>query len=150
MTIQNPGLQTRPNFTAEEAKEFGRKGGLVKSPSKSLAATLRNLERSKQLKPEMREWLMDMMYDNEKSSYHILKYIANTMPLAKTVKDRKEMAKLLLDFKKQRHGTEETKHELSVTKIEQVTIKFEMPQELQAIAAPVTPVIEAKVVMPEE
>ena len=91
---------TRP---VEERKAIARKGGLVCSENKKIAARLRGLKK-KGLTSENSKRLMDIMTETDMSSLDILLYLESLKKGATNIKEKTALAKSLIDWHKMHHG----------------------------------------------
>lgn len=87
-------------LTPEERK----KGGLAKTPEKLLAAKLRGLKR-KGLTNETAKRLYDMIKNRDISVLDVLMYIESIKPKAKSVKEKVDVSKRLIEWLKFNFGT---------------------------------------------
>ena len=102
-----------PFKSVEEAREKGRKGGLSRSPKKSLMAKLRWLK-IKGLTEENAKQLYESMMDSEFSELDIKSFLDKIRDESKDIKSQREAAKLLLEWHKVRHGSAEKKESANV------------------------------------
>lgn len=105
MTIPPP--QLRPPFkSGEEAREMGRKGGLSRSPKKSIAAKIRCL-REKDLSDDYSKYLCESIMDSDfdiVDQKHFLNKLVDNCP---DERSKREVMKLWLDWHKVHHGSKE-------------------------------------------
>jgi len=102
MNEQN--LIYNPIKSGEQAKMMGRKGGLVSSPAKKLAAKLRELKK-KGLTNENYKRIYDIMTDSNISDLDILLFLESMRSKANTISEKEKVGRLLLEWRKIRHGT---------------------------------------------
>jgi len=95
-----------PIRTKEEARELGRKGGLVRSKNKKLASKLRELKK-KGLTDENVKRIYDIMTDADITDLETLMLIQSLQPNLKTTKEKAEVIRLFLEWRKLRHGSKE-------------------------------------------
>ena len=108
MNEQN--LNPRPPFkSGEEAQKMGRKGGLSRSPKKSLAAHIRSLQK-KGLTDTTAQRLHDLLTDPQ---YSLLELTMKVEGLYNGTSDPKLKAfllKVMLDLHKTQHGSKDSKN----------------------------------------
>ena len=96
----------KPGETSEEAAIIGRKGGLSRSPLKSISAKLRDMKH-KGITDETVQKLHDMMISSEAASFEVLKYLLTMQAQAKTIAEKEKVTRLMNEWQKTRHGTKE-------------------------------------------
>lgn len=101
MPFPNPDTQFK---TGSQQVEIARKGGQARTPAKSLAAKLRHL-RKKGLSEENAQKLYELMTDPDISSLDLLMNLQALRNDLRTVRDRENFVKLLMEWHKLRHGT---------------------------------------------
>lgn len=94
-----------PIKSTERARELGRKGGLSKSPLKSLSAKIRWLREKKKLGDETATKLLELMESADLTDLDILMHILAIGSKAKTNDEMILAAKLKLEWRKLRHGS---------------------------------------------
>ena len=99
--MNNENLHVIKN--SKEAREMGRKGGLVKSDNKKLASRLRELKK-KGLTDENAKRIFEVMSDSNMSSLDILLYLNKIKGKAQTVGECNNVARTFLDWHKTTHG----------------------------------------------
>ena len=105
MNEQN--LKPRPLFTSgEEAQRMGHLGGSVISSNKKVAAQLREM-RKKGLTKESERKLYGFMTDPDICDLQIQTWIEAMKSQATTVQERGIIAKLELELRRLRHGTQD-------------------------------------------
>lgn len=100
--------------TEEEQRIIRSKGGMSRSPLKSISAKLHFMKK-RGMNDENIQWLHDMMVSNEAASFEIIKFLRLMQEQAKTTQERAIVVKLLLEWQKQWHGVREAKHEVTIT-----------------------------------
>lgn len=94
----------RPITSSAQAREIGRKGGLVSSPRKRYAARLRELKK-RGMTNEAIAWLTDVMEDPDCSALDILIYLHNIRANCKTEYEKIAVVGVLIKWHKMHHGT---------------------------------------------
>ena len=94
-----------PIKTKKEARELGKKGGLSKSTKKSIGAKLRWL-RERGAKDESANTLIQMFDNKDITRLDILAVLQRWQSKASTIQEAMMVARMMLDWSKQVHGTE--------------------------------------------
>jgi hypothetical protein len=126
--------------TKEEAREISRKGGLSRSPNKSIAAKLRWLKQKGLTDSDSKE-LYELMTDNNLSLLDRLIALKSLKSAYKKEDNLNGMAiieRMLLDWHEKRFG-KAIKVEQTNTTVIDTKITFEMPKELRLLVEKNTP-----------
>lgn len=99
----------------KEQREIQSRGGLANknNPNSRIAAKLRELKK-KGLTDETSKRLYEIMTDPAVNDLDNLMYIESIKSIAKTPKEKEMVAKLNLEFRKIRHGTNEAKNQINI------------------------------------
>jgi len=103
----------RPVRTKKEARERGRKGGLVRSPAKKFAARLRELKK-KGLTDENVRKITDIIEDRECSSLDVKLFIDSIRGESLSPDSKIKLGNLLVAWHKAHHGEKSFNTNLSM------------------------------------
>lgn len=110
--------------TSEQAREYGRKGGKVKSLRKKLAARLTALKR-KGLTDENCKKIYEFMTDKNMSALDIYLATQKMLSMAKTVSDHDKFVSKLIELHKLVHGTKQDEDQTNMFNANQIKIIIE-------------------------
>ena len=94
----------KPITSKAQARELGRKGGMVSSSKKRYAARLRELKK-KGMTNEAITWLTDIMEDPGCSALNLLLYLYQIEHECKTVNEKIYLLNTFIKWHKMHHGT---------------------------------------------
>lgn len=101
--MNNENLVPNQIKTTERARELGRKGGLVKSQNKRIAARMREL-RAKGLKDETINRLVGILEDSDLSALDIALYLEQIRASAVTPRNMIDLANARINLHRIHHG----------------------------------------------